>query len=56
MFFSYDEDEQDRLEFLRDKEIDRIHGLVGDDPEDIALLLEQEDYERSIPTIAELNA
>lgn len=52
----YDEDDGDYLEDLRDREVDRIHALVGDDPEEIALLLEQEDFERSIPTIAELNA
>lgn len=52
----YDDEDLSYLEGLRDKETDRIYGLVGDDPEDIALLLEQEDYERSIPTIAELNA
>lgn len=54
MSFYYED--EDYLESLREKEADRIYGLVGDDPEDIALLLEQEDFERSIPTTAELNA
>lgn len=56
MSFYYGDEDEDYLESLREKEADRIHGLVGDDPEDIDLLLEQEDFERSIPTIAELNA
>lgn len=56
MPFYYEDEDEDYRESRRDKELDRIYGLVGDDPEEIALLLEQEDYERSIPTIAELNA